>query len=149
MTSSLGRSGKDLLVIDSSDVPLEQLWEKMVIAENQDRGESYVGFLERFDIDNRRIPALRAAHLIFGIPYTAEVGDPTEAARKQRESGKETGSVVLLKPGQLLPMSPKTEWKILGRAICRIGCEEGRDFDRLAKGYGRQLEFPTTGDNSR
>lgn len=143
---SLGASGKDLLVVDSSDVPIERLWGKMVIAENQERGESYVGLMESFDIDNRRIPALRPAHMIIGVPSAAESGDPTKDAREQRESGKEISPMALLKPGRLLPMSTTTEWKILGRTICRIGCEEGGDLDRLAKGYGRQLEFPTTGD---
>jgi hypothetical protein len=103
----------------------------MVIAKRQSTGEWFAGFLQHFDIDNRTIPALTTARL---IPFyrRTEVGDPTKAARKPRELGK-ADCELLVSPGPFLPMTPKTDWKILGRAICRIGCEPGLYFGRLAK----------------
>lgn len=132
--TSLGFGTKDLLVIDSSEVLLDQLWRKMVIAERQSSGAAYVGFLHHFDIDNRRIPTLSVGRMAFGIHYAMQFGDPSNPSRKQRELEKKTGAGELRSPGRFLPMTPKTEWKILGRVICRIGCERGLDFIRPAKG---------------
>lgn len=124
--ASLGLGGKDLLVIDASEVNIERLWGKMVIAERQSSGESYVGFLQHFEMDSRRIPALSVARMVFH--RMDEVRDPNKAAEKSRELEKEPRSGPLRMPGRFLPMTPKTEWRILGRVVCRIGCERGLDF---------------------
>lgn len=128
--------GEDLLVVDSSEVLIEQRWGTMVIAELQSSGESYVGFLQHFDSDNRRIPALSVTRLNenHNLNYFTEIGGPTKAARKHRKPGNKTGFGGLLSPGMFLPMTPKAEWKILGRVICWIGSAQGRDLGRLAKG---------------
>jgi transcriptional regulator with XRE-family HTH domain len=133
--TSLSFGGKDLLVIDSSDVPIEQLWGKMVIVERQSSGKSYVGFLQRFEMDNRLIPALSAARITSWVNAVAKNGDSTRAARKEKEREKEADSGELHKPGPFRPLTPTTDWNILGRAICRIGCERRGDLQRLAKGH--------------
>jgi transcriptional regulator with XRE-family HTH domain len=124
--ASFGLGGKDLLVIDASEVLIERLWHKMVIAERQSSGESYVGFLQSFVMDNRLIPALSVARMVFR--RMDEIRDPKKAAQKPMESQKEPRSGVLRLPERFLPMTPKTDWRILGRVVCRIGCERGLDF---------------------
>ena len=124
--ASLGLGGNDLLVIDASEVLIERLWDKMVIAKHQSSSESYVGFLQSFEMNNRRIPALSVARMVFR--RMDELRDPNKATQKPMESQKEPRSGVLHKPGRFLPMTPKTEWRILGRVVCRIGCERGLDF---------------------
>jgi len=134
---SLGLGSKDLLVIDSSDVPLEQLWGKMVIAEHQKTGLSYAGFLEPFDIDSRRIPALSVVSAGADFPHVMRFSVPTKTEwiqmklPKKSENKKTVPDLSLSDHFRL--MSPITEWKILGRAICRIGCERAGDLERLAK----------------
>lgn len=127
----LGRGAKELLVIDSSETRIEKLSGKMVIAKRHSTGEWFVGFLQHFDFDKRTIPALTTARL---IPFyrRGEVGDQTRAARMPRELAKPDPGV-LVSPGPFLPMTPKMDWDIMGRAVCRIGCEPGLDFGRLAK----------------
>jgi transcriptional regulator with XRE-family HTH domain len=130
--TSLGLGGKDVLVIDASEVLIERLWGKMVIAERKSSGESYVGFLQHFDMDNRRIPALSVARMVFH--RMDELNDPNKAVQKPRELGKEPRSGPLRMPGRFLPMTPKTEWQILGRVVSRISCERGLDFVHHSKG---------------
>jgi hypothetical protein len=124
--ASLGLGGKDLLVIDASEVVIERLWDKMVIAERQSSGESYVGFLKSFVMDNRRIPALSVARVVFR--RMDQFLDPNKAVPKPMELQNEPRSGVLRKPGRFLPMTPEKEWRVLGRVVCRIGCERGLDF---------------------
>jgi transcriptional regulator with XRE-family HTH domain len=128
--------GEELVVIDSSEFPLEQLWGRMVIAAHQSSRESYAGFLQHFNSDNRRIPALSTTKLneFYFLNHITEIDDPAKTARKQGKPGKKTGSNVLLTPGTFLPMTPKREWKILGRVICWISSEQGRDLVRPSKG---------------
>jgi hypothetical protein len=124
--ASLGLGGKDLLVIDASEVLIERLWGRMVIARRQSSDESYVGFLQYFEMDGRRIPALSVARMVFH--RMSELRDPNRTAQKPKELIKEPRSGVLRMPGRFLPMTPKMEWKIVGRVIARIGCERGLDF---------------------
>jgi hypothetical protein len=91
--ASLGLGGNDLLVIDASEVLTERLWDKMVIAERQSSSESYVGFLQSFVLDNRQIPALSVARLVFR--RMDELRDPNKATQKPMESQKEPRSGVL------------------------------------------------------
>lgn len=133
--TSLSLGGKDLLVIDSSEVNFDQLWGKMVIVERQSSGRSYVGFLQRFEMDNQLTPALSGARITSWGNDIAKYGDSTRVAGKEMEREKEADSGELHKPGPFRPMIPTADWKILGRAICRIGCERRGDLQRLAKGH--------------
>jgi transcriptional regulator with XRE-family HTH domain len=131
--TSLNLGSRDLLVIDSSDLPTEQLWGKMVIVEHQITGKSYVGFLQHFEMENRVIPALSAARITSWGHRFPQINDSNQAARKERET--ETDSGELHKPGPFRPLTPEADWSILGRTICRIGCERGDDLKRLANGH--------------
>jgi transcriptional regulator with XRE-family HTH domain len=136
--ASLGHGGKDFLVIDSSVTLIEKLEGKMVIAIHQSTGDWFAGFLQHFDFDDRKIPALTTGQT---VPFYRNrvAAFPIKAARKTEDASRKTedmekaGCGVLGSPGPFRAMTPKNDWTIKGRVICRIGCEPGIDFGRLAR----------------
>lgn len=128
--TTLNLGGKDLLVIDCSELDFARLWGKMVIAECLSSGYSYVGFLQHFEMDNRRIPALSATrNPSWGMTSSNNDGS-TRAARKGTQQEREVGSDRLRRPGPFRPLTPATDWSILGRVVCRIGSERRGGWQR-------------------
>jgi hypothetical protein len=128
--------GKDIVVVDySPDALAEQLVGKMVIAECQSTGESFIGFLQQFNSDNRVIPALSAIRLNenFRLNTIQEIGGTNKSGVKRRKTQKKTGIGSLITPGMFLPLTPKPEWKITGQVICWIAYDQEFDVERLTK----------------
>jgi hypothetical protein len=55
--------GDDLVIVDVTPLPLEELWGKMVIAICYSTGTAYAGFLQKLELDNRQIRALSQLRL--------------------------------------------------------------------------------------
>jgi len=115
---SMGVGSRDMLVIDSSNTRREELYEEIVVARDQKSGQSYVGYMEPFHIDSRRVPALTCGPADNEFPYLMRFQKSKSEKYKPDEG---LSSTVLLYLGLMLPLSPERDWDILGRAISRIG----------------------------
>jgi len=118
--------GDDLVIVDTTSLPLERLWGKMVIAIRHSTGTAYAGFLQKLELDRRQVCALSQVRLNedFNLNHiTGSVDGPNSVGRR-RKRNKRSDSDLLQLPGILLMMTPTPDWDILGHAICWISHDD-------------------------
>jgi hypothetical protein len=135
--------GEDLIVIDSSESAADRLREKAVVMERKSLGEYYLGFLQQIRTDKRSVPVLVESKLnefakFLRVKEHDIAAEKIEGSRKRNRNAAENG--LLPVQGMFQPVTPITDWKVLGRVICWISYEKYGGLSPLTSAGNGQLE---------
>jgi hypothetical protein len=122
--------GDDLVIVDATPLPLDELWGRMVIAIRHSTGTAYAGFLQKLQLDNRQIRALSQLRLNedYDLKHTTQITDRTNLSSPPTES-KVNGQ-----PDR----SPPVTWNSANHdAEFRLGFVRTRDLLDQLQGPGR------------
>jgi len=122
----------DLVIVDATPIPVDELWGKMVIAIRHSTGTAYAGFLQKLQLDNRQIRALSQLRLNedYDLKQMTQITDRTNLAARQLKQSKQMPEDLLQLPGILLTMTPSSDWDLLGHAICWISFKDQGGLNR-------------------
>ena len=112
----------DIVIVDATPIPVDELWGKMVIAIRLSTGTAYAGFLQKLQLDNRPISALSQLRLNedYDLKQLTQITDMRNQAARHLKQSEQISEDLLQLPGILLTMTPSSDWELLGHAICWI-----------------------------
>jgi transcriptional regulator with XRE-family HTH domain len=112
----------DIVIVDATPIPVDELWGKMVIAIRLSTGTAYAGFLQKLQLDNRPISALSQLRLNedYDLKQLTQITDMRNLAARHLKQSEQISEDLLQLPGILLTMTPSSDWELLGHAICWI-----------------------------